>query len=227
MAQGWAAVRGSRAAGRSAPAAWRRVRGRFSYDGSSGRCGERRESRRVAAARKASAAALDARLSARAAGLSVPTAVVPAHPPLAGVVVRFRLLFRAEAPRQRLGRGAGGNGAVARPMEIGVRTGGCWQRDRGLFQPWGNHRLSPRAGARRRGSRLGSGGHGRRRPGAAVELSASGQDDDLYASDAGSHRRDPARARAQRPGRFWISVSSRNARSSRARSWSLPPSSGE
>jgi hypothetical protein len=203
-----------------APAAWRRVRGRFSYDGSSGRCGERRESRRVAAA-------LDARLSARAAGLSVPTAVVPAHPPFAGVVVRFRLHFWAEAPRQRLGRGAGGNGAVARPMEIGVRTGGCWQRDRGLFQPWGNHRLSPRTGARRRGSRLGSGVHGRRGPGAAVELSASGQDDDLYASGAGSHRRDPARRAQSAPVDSGSRVSSRNARSSRARSWSPPPSSGE
>ena len=135
--------------------------------------------------------------------------------------------FWAEAPRQRLGRGAGGNGAVARPMEIGVRTGGCRQGDRGLFQPWGNHGLSPRAGARRRGSRLGSGGHGRRRPGAAVELSASGQDDDLYTSDAGSHRRDPARRARSAPVDSGSQVSSRNARSSRARSWSLPPSSGE
>ena len=190
MAQGMGRIQRAGRAGCSAPA-WRRVRGRFSYDGSSGPCGERRESRWVAAA-------LDARLSARAGGLSVRIAVVPAHPPLAGVVVWFRLHLWAEAPRQRLGRGAGGNGAVARPMEIGVRTGDCSQRDRGLFQPWGNHRLSPRAGARQRGSRLGSGVHGRLGPGAAVELSTSGQDDDLYASGAGSHRHDSAPGRAQR-----------------------------
>ena len=101
------------------------------------------------------------------------------------------------------------------------------KRDRGLFQPWGNHRLSPRTGARRRGSRLGSGVHGRRGPGAAVELSASGQDDDLYASGAGSHRRDPARRAQSAPVDSGSRVSSRNARSSRARSWSPPPSSGE
>ena len=139
----------------------------------------------------------------------------------------FALKLLASGWRAVGGR-LGGNGAVARELEAGAIAASRWQRDRGPFQRRGNHRLSPPAGGRRRGSRVGSRLHGRLGPGAAVELSAAGEDDDVYAAGAGrdrDHSAPGARAAPQ-----WIlrsRVSLRNARSSRARSWNLPPGSGE
>ena len=87
----WAARRGP-GGGSSAPS-WRWGRGRFSDGGSSSPCGECR-SRRVATACTASAAAVDAHLSARPAGLSARTAAAPAGAPLRRVVARLRLFLR-------------------------------------------------------------------------------------------------------------------------------------
>ena len=63
----------------------------------------------------------------------------------------------------------------------------------------GNHRLSPPAGGRRHGSRVGSRLPGRRGPGAAVELSAAGEDDDVYATVAGRDRDHSARGARSAP----------------------------
>ena len=187
-------------------------RGHFSYGGSSSRCGERRESRRVAAARTASAAAVDARLSARAAGLSVRTAVVPADAPLAGVVVRFRLLLRAEARspaawracwwQRRCGTTAGNRRLHRQPLATRPRA----------YSSSGEttvYRRAPAQGGADRGWEAESTDAGG--PGAAVELSAAGQD-----------RRPLRLRRRKRPAR-----SHRAARRAASRSRSALPAAGQ
>ena len=84
-------------------------------------------------------------------------------------------------------------------LEIGVHTGGCWQRDRGLFQPWETtvHRRAPAQGGVDRGWEAESTDAGDRAP--PSNYPRAGQDDDVYASGAGSHRRDPARRARSAP----------------------------
>ena len=97
-------------------------------------------------------------------------------------------MLRAEAACEWFGRRRGGNGAVARELEAGAIAARRGQRDRGPFQRGGDHGLSPPAGGGRRGWWVGSRLHGRLGPGAAVELSAAGEDDDVYAAGAGRDR---------------------------------------